>query len=56
MAGGCGQVTFARYYRYQIAWSHEGEEHVAHCLEFSSLSFLADTPVEALEGLIATVG
>ena len=49
-------MTAVRHYTYQIAWSEEDGEHVALRLEFPSLSFLANTLAEALEGLIATIG
>ena len=49
-------MTLAEHYTYRVTWSEEDGEHVALCLEFPSLSYLADTPAEALEGLIAMVG
>ena len=38
-------------YTYRVTWSEEDEEYVALCTEFPSLSWLADTPEEALQGL-----
>jgi predicted RNase H-like HicB family nuclease len=39
------------HYTYRVAWSAEDREHVATVVEFPSLSWLAPTPVEALNGL-----
>jgi predicted HicB family RNase H-like nuclease len=38
-------------YTYRVSWSPEDEEHVALCAEFPSLSWLAATPEDALEGI-----
>ena len=38
-------------YTYRVTWSEEDEEYVALCAEFPSLSWLADTPEEALQGI-----
>ena len=38
-------------YTYRVTWSAEDEEYVALCAEFPSLSWLADTPEEALQGV-----
>ena len=35
-------------YTYRVTWSEEDEEYVGLCAEFSSLSWLAATPEEAL--------
>lgn len=43
------------HYTYRVAWSAEDREFVATCLEFPSLSWLADTQIGALEGLEAVV-
>ena len=43
------------HYTYRVAWSAEDAEFVATCLEFSSLSWLAASQVEALQGLEAVV-
>ena len=38
-------------YTYRVTWSEEDEEYVALCVEFPSLSWLADAPEEALQGI-----
>ena len=46
------------HYTYRVSWSEEDREYVGTCAEFPSLSHLADTKVEALqgiEGLVADV-
>lgn len=39
------------HYSYRVTWSAEDEEFVATCIEFPSLSWLADTQEEALRGI-----
>ncbi|MEO7421610.1 MAG: toxin-antitoxin system HicB family antitoxin [Ornithinibacter sp.] len=39
------------HYTYRVTWSAEDHEFVATCLEFPSLSWLAPTQVDALNGL-----
>ena len=39
------------HFTYRISWSPEDGEHVAVCVEFPSLSWLAPTPQEALAGI-----
>ena len=39
------------HYTYQVTWSPEDGEHVGLCIEFPSLSWLAETPEEALAGV-----
>ncbi|MGW4634000.1 type II toxin-antitoxin system HicB family antitoxin [Nocardia sp. NPDC004415] len=39
------------HYAYRVLWSAPDEEFVALCAEFPSLSWLAPTQEEALEGL-----
>ncbi len=39
------------HYTYRITWSPEDGEHVALCVEFPSLSWLASTPDKALAGI-----
>ena len=39
------------HYTYRIIWSPEDNEHVGLCVEFPSLSWLAPTPDEALDGI-----
>jgi hypothetical protein len=43
-------------YTYRVIWSDEDQEHVGLCTEFPSLSHLAPTAVEAINGIIALVG
>jgi predicted HicB family RNase H-like nuclease len=38
-------------YTYRVTWSEEDEEYVGLCAEFPSLSWLAETPEEALSGI-----
>ncbi len=38
-------------YTYRVTWSEEDQEHVGLCAEFPSLSWLAETPEEALAGI-----
>ncbi len=38
-------------YSYEVSWSAEDGEYVGLCLEFPSLSWLAPTSDEALEGV-----
>lgn len=46
----------ADHYTYRVTWSQEDQEHVALCVEFPSLSWLADTPHKALAGICRLVG
>ena len=39
------------HYTYRVAWSAPDGEHVATVAEFPSLSWLAPSPVEALNGM-----
>ncbi|WP_229401184.1 type II toxin-antitoxin system HicB family antitoxin [Micromonospora okii] len=39
------------HYTYRVTWSAEDDEFVATCAEFPSLSWLAPSQVEALQGL-----
>ena len=39
------------HYTYRVTWSPEDGEHVGLCAEFPSLSWLAETPEEALSGI-----
>jgi predicted HicB family RNase H-like nuclease len=43
------------HYTYRITWSPDDHEHVGLCTEFPSLSWLAETPEEALKGVRALV-
>ena len=38
-------------YTYRVMWSEEDEEYVGLCTEFPSLSWLAESPEEALSGI-----
>ena len=38
-------------YTYRVTWSQEDEEYVGLCVEFPSLSWLADSPETALQGI-----
>ena len=42
-------------FAYRVIWSEQDEEYVALCAEFPSLSFLAESQMAALEGMIKTV-
>jgi predicted HicB family RNase H-like nuclease len=39
------------HYTYRVTWSPEDGEHVGLCAEFPSLSWLADSPGSALDGI-----
>jgi len=39
------------HYTYRVTWSPEDREHVGLCAEFPSLSWLADEPMAALQGI-----
>ncbi|MFF5176595.1 type II toxin-antitoxin system HicB family antitoxin [Micromonospora sp. NPDC000316] len=39
------------HYTYRVTWSADDQEFVATCAEFPSLSWLAPSQVEALQGL-----
>jgi predicted HicB family RNase H-like nuclease len=41
----------AEHFTYRVSWSEEDGEHVGTCLEFPSLSHLADDPEAALHGV-----
>ena len=41
----------AEHFTYRVSWSEEDGEHVGTCLEFPSLSHLADDPEAALRGV-----
>ncbi|WP_305786849.1 type II toxin-antitoxin system HicB family antitoxin [Symbioplanes lichenis] len=43
------------HYSYRVSWSAEDGEYVATCAEFPSLSWLAESQVEALEGMLVLV-
>ena len=39
------------HYTYRLTWSPEDKEHIALCVEFPSLSWLSESPHEALAGI-----
>ena len=39
------------HYTYRVTWSPEDQEHLGLCIEFPSLSWLAETPEQALAGI-----
>lgn len=39
------------HYTYRVTWSADDDEYVGLCVEFSSLSWLAETPEAALKGI-----
>jgi len=39
------------HYTYRVTWSPDDSEHVGLCIEFPSLSWLAQTPQDALSGI-----
>lgn len=38
-------------FTYRVTWSEEDQEHVGLCAELPALSWLADTPEQALQGI-----
>ena len=48
-------TTDTAHYCFRVTWSPEDEEFVATCVEFPSVSWLADSPEAALTGLRALV-
>lgn len=40
-----------KHYTYRVTWSEEDKEFVGLCAEFPSLSWLAGTQAEALQGI-----
>ncbi|HDZ07859.1 type II toxin-antitoxin system HicB family antitoxin [Pseudohongiella sp.] len=38
-------------YTYRVTWSEEYQEHVGLCIEFPSLSWLAENPEKAFKGI-----
>ena len=41
----------SEHYTYRVTWSPEDESYVGLCVEFPSLSWLAETPGEAFDGM-----
>jgi len=50
-----GTIPHPEKYTYRVTWSEEDQEHVGLCVEFPSLSWLAATHGEALNGIIGLV-
>jgi len=51
-----GKPTLANdHYTYRVTWSEEDCEYAGLCAEFPSLSWLAETPEEALKGIRGVV-
>ena len=48
-------IDVVQHYTYRVSWSQEDNEFVATCAEFSSLSWLAQSPGAALEGIVVVV-
>jgi predicted HicB family RNase H-like nuclease len=44
-----------KMYTYRVIWSVEDQEHVGLCAEFPSLSHLASSPGDALNGIVDLV-
>jgi len=44
-----------KHYTYRVTWSDEDGEYVGLCAEFPSLSFLAETPADALKNMLKLV-
>lgn len=44
-------VKISDKYTYRVTWSEEDEEYVGLCVEFPSLSWLAQNPERALKGI-----
>jgi len=42
-------------FTYRVTWSEEDGEYVGLCIEFPSLSWLSQTPEDALKGIRKTV-
>jgi predicted RNase H-like HicB family nuclease len=43
------------HYTYRVTWSAADEEYVGLCAEFPSLSWLAETRTEAMDGIVSMV-
>lgn len=43
------------HYTYRISWSPEDQEYIGLCVEFPSLSWLANNTADALNGIIMLV-
>lgn len=43
------------HYTYRVIWSEEDQEYVGLCAEFPSLSYLDESQVDALKGIVDLV-
>ena len=48
-------TSMAEKYTYRVGWSEEDCVHVAHCLEFPSLTAHGDTAKDALANIVGVV-
>ena len=48
-------MTNPKKYTYRVIWSEDDGEHVGLCAEFPSLSWLAKSPGDALNGITKVV-
>ena len=44
------------HYTYRVIWSEEDQEYIGLCAEFPSLSYLAESQVDALKNIVDLVG
>jgi predicted HicB family RNase H-like nuclease len=44
-----------KHYIYRVIWSEEDQEYVGLCAEFPSLSYLDESQVDALKGIVDLV-
>jgi predicted HicB family RNase H-like nuclease len=49
------EIPEPTHYSYRVLWSPEDEEFVGLCAEFPSLSWLAETQSEAIDGIVDLV-
>lgn len=49
------QENVAKYYTYQIKWSANDNSWVGTCDGYSFLSHVANTPAEAIKGIIKLI-
>jgi len=50
------RAAATKHYTYRVSWSEEDQQFVATCAEFPSLSHLAGSQAEALEGIGRLIG
>jgi len=51
----CAGFAMSDHYTYRVTWSGEDRMHIGTCIEFPSLSWLAETPDAALAGIRTVV-